>query len=402
MDDKNNVMMTTFLAVLFAVASGLAIGNLYWAQPLLVQIMQDFGLPAASGGLLVTATQIGYAIGILCIVPLGDFLDRKKLISIVMGLSVLALIACAVAPSFMVLALSLFSMGLVTVSGQIILPLAGDLSRPEERGHIVGIVSSGITTGILFSRFASGIIAGLFGWRSVYVIAAILNLSMTLVIIYVLPSIQRKNELDSYRNLILSVFTTFKRYNVLPLIILHTGLIFGLVFNLFWTSLTFLLSVSPYNYTTSQIGLISLAGLAGAASGISLGKLQDKGLSIPALGIFVLTSLLTMIMGYILRDSIIAIIIIAAIFSIVVQGVSVLAQARLFALSDKERSRLNTVFVVSNFIFGAVGSALASLLWSYGGWSSVMIGASIASATAFIIWIISRKSFAAMDDNLTV
>jgi predicted MFS family arabinose efflux permease len=391
--------MSTILAVLFAVSGGLAIGNLYWAQPLLVQIMMDFGLPAANGGLLVTATQIGYAIGILCIVPLGDFLQRKKLITLVMFLAVLTLIACSVAPSFVILALSLFSMGLVTVSGQIILPLAGDLAKAEDRGRIVGIVSSGITTGILFSRFASGIIAGLWGWRSVYVIAAVLNLAMTLIMIYVLPDIPRNNKLLSYNKLIVSVFTTFKRHKVLPLILLHTGLIFGLVFNLFWTSLTFLLSAAPFNYNTFQIGLVSLAGLVAAVAGIGIGKLQDKGLSVPALGVFIILSLVTMMGGFLFSDSILAIVLIAAVFSIAVQGISVLSQARLFALSNEERSRLNTVFVVSNFLFGAVGSALASFLWAQGGWSYVMIGAILISLMALIVWISSRNPFYEVDNN---
>ena len=403
MENKNKkVVMSTALAGLFAIASGLAIGNLYWAQPLLVQIMNSFGLPPASGGLLVTATQIGYAIGILCIVPLGDFLKRKKLIAIVMFLSVITLILCAISPSFIILALSLFSMGVVTVSGQIILPLAGDLSNPNDRGRIVGIVSSGITTGILFSRFASGIIADLWGWRSVYIIAAILNLVMVLIIIWVLPDIQRTNKLNSYKNLILSVFTTFKRHKVLPNILLHTGLIFGLIFNLFWTSLTFLLSGNPFNYNTFEIGLISLAGLTASIFGAGLGKLQDAGLSVPALGIFILMTLLTMILGFVISDSIIVIIIIAAIFSIAVQGISVLSQARLFSLSNDERSRLNTVFVVNNFIFGAIGSALASILWSLGGWSSVMLGTIIISIFALLIWIFSRNSFKEMDKHLEI
>ena len=397
MNSEKAVQMTTFLAGLFAICSGLAIGNLYWAQPLLVQITNGFGLSAASGGLLITATQIGYAIGILFIVPLGDFVRRKRLISIVMALSVIALISCALSPSFIILSLSLFSMGIVTISGQIILPLAGDLSKEEERGHIVGIVSSGITAGILFSRFASGIIAGLWGWRSVYIIAAVLNLIMALVIIYVLPEIPRKNKLESYKGLIFSVFTTFKRHRTLFRILLHSGLIFGLVFNIFWTSLTFLLSAAPYNYNTFQIGLVSLAGLTAAVFGIGLGKLQDKGLSVPALGVFIIISLISMVGGYLFPDSILAIVIIAAVFSVAVQGISVLSQARLFALSNEERSRLNTVFVVNNFLFGAVGSALASFLWSLGGWSYVMMGAILISVIALIVWVSSRKAFREVD-----
>jgi predicted MFS family arabinose efflux permease len=399
MNSEKTVQMTTFLAGLFAICSGLAIGNLYWAQPLLVQITNGFGLSAASGGLLVTATQIGYALGILFLVPLGDFVRRKRLISIVMTLSVIALVACALSPSFIILSLSLFSMGIVTVSGQIILPLAGDLSKEEERGHIVGIVSSGITAGILFSRFVSGIIAGFWGWRSVYIIAAVLNLIMALVIIYVLPEIPRKNKLESYKGLIFSVFTTFKRHKTLVRILLHSGLIFGLVFNIFWTSLTFLLSAEPFNYNTFQIGLVSLAGLVAAVAGIGIGKLQDKGLSVPALGVFIILSLVTMIGGFLFSDSILAIVLIAAVFSIAVQGISVLSQARLFALSNEERSRLNTVFVVSNFLFGAVGSALASFLWAQGGWSYVMIGAILISLMALIVWISSRNPFYEVDNN---
>lgn len=398
--NDNDIVMTKFLAILFAICSGLAIGNLYWAQPLLVQIMDGFGLPAANGGLLVTATQIGYAMGILFILPLGDFVRRKRMIALVMVLSVLALVSCAISPSFIILSLSLFSMGIVTISGQIILPLAGDLSREDERGHIVGIVSSGITTGILFSRFASGIIAGFWGWRSVYVIAAALNLGMVLVMIYVLPEIPAKNKFKSYGKLLASVFTTFKNHRSLPNILLHSGLIFGLIFNIFWTSLTFLLSSEPFNYNTFQIGLVSLAGLAAAVFGVGIGKLQDKGLSIPALGAFIVVCLVSMVCGFAFSDSIVAIVIVAAVLSVAVQGVSVLTQTRLFNLSQGERSRLNTVFVVNNFIFGAVGSALASLLWSLGGWSYVMMAASAVSVAALIVWLFSRSKFKYADESL--
>ena len=398
--NDNEIVMTKFLAILFAICSGLAIGNLYWAQPLLVQIMDGFGLPAANGGLLVTATQIGYAMGILFILPLGDFVRRKRMIALVMVLSVLALVSCAISPSFIILSLSLFSMGIVTISGQIILPLAGDLSREDERGHIVGIVSSGITTGILFSRFASGIIAGFWGWRSVYVIAAALNLGMVLVMIYVLPEIPAKNKFKSYGKLLASVFTTFKNHRSLPNILLHSGLIFGLIFNIFWTSLTFLLSAEPFNYNTFQIGLVSLAGLAAAVFGVGIGKLQDKGLSIPALGAFIVVCLVSMVCGFAFSDSIVAIVIVAAVLSVAVQGVSVLTQTRLFNLSQGERSRLNTVFVVNNFIFGAIGSALASLLWSLGGWSYVMMAASAVSVAALIVWLFSRSKFKYADESL--
>ncbi len=399
MNMETNVKMTTGLAILFAVCSGLAIGNMYWAQPLLVQIMESFGLPGAKGGLLVTATQIGYAIGILLIVPLGDFVKRKRLIAIVMSLSIIALISCIIAPSSTILSLSLFSMGIVTVSGQILIPLTGDLSENENRGQMLGIVSSGITTGIIFSRFMSGIIAGFGGWRFVYVIAAILNLIMIIIMIYVLPDLPRKNKLNSYKGLITSVFTTAKKYEVLPRILLQSGLIFGLIFNIFWTSLTFLLSGSPFNYTTTQIGFVSLAGLVTSLFGVTVGKLQDNGLSIPALGLFILLSLVGTF-TLLLNQSIITVIIVTALISIAVQGVLILSQTRLFTLSNNERSRLNTVFVVNNFIFGAIGSALSSFLWSCGGLQYVMICSIVISIFALLAWFSSRNIYHAMDNKL--
>ena len=216
---------------------------------------------------------------------------------------------------------------------------------------------------------------------------------MVLVMIYVLPDIPEKNKLKSYEKLLFSVFTTFKRHTTLIRILLHSGLLFGLIFNIFWTSLTFLLSEAPFNYNTFQIGLVSLAGLISAACGLYIGKLQDKGLSVPALGAFIVLILITMICSFIFSNSIVAIVIIVAIFSIGVQGITVLSQSRLFALSNDERSRLNTVFVVNNFIFGAIGSALASFLWSFGGWSYVMTGSILISFIALIVWISSRKSF---------
>lgn len=245
----------------------------------------------------------------------------------------------------------------------------------------------------------SGIIAGFGGWRLVYVIAAILNLIMILIMIYVLPDLPRKNKLTSYKKLIFSVFTAAKRYKVLPRILLQSGLILGLIFNIFWTSLTFLLSGSPFNYTTTQIGFVSLTGLVTSLFGVVVGKLQDNGLSIPALGLFIFLSLIGT-STLLLNQSIITVIIVTALISIAVQGVLILSQTRLFSLSNNERSRLNTVFVVNNFIFGAMGSALSSFLWSYGGLQYVMIGSIIISSIGLIAWFSSRTVYYEMDNKL--
>ena len=248
--------ISTSLALLFSATAGLAVGNLYWAQPLLSVIADDFSIPASQGSFLITATQIGYAAGILAIVPLGDVMQRRKLLLSVMIMTVLALTACAFAPSFWILSSALALLGIFTVSGQIILPLSGDLASDETRGKIVGIVSSGITAGILFSRLLSGLVADIWNWRGIYIMAAILNLIMTVIIFYKLPNVPVQSEV-SYRNLITGVFTSLKRYSKMRGILFKQGMIFGITFNLFWTALTFLLSSEPFNYGTFQIGLVS-------------------------------------------------------------------------------------------------------------------------------------------------
>lgn len=382
LNERRNI--STSLALLFSVTAGLAVGNLYWAQPLLSVIANDFSVPESQGSFLVTATQIGYALGILAIVPLGDVMQRRHLLLGVMLATVLALTACAFAPSFLILSGSLALLGVFTVSGQIILPLSGDLATDETRGKIVGIVSSGITAGILFSRFLSGLVADIWDWREIYVMAAVLNLLMTVVIFYKLPDVPVQSK-ENYRNLVIGVFTSLKRYSKMKGILLKQGMIFGIAFNLFWTALTFLLSGEPFNYGTFQIGLVSLAGLTGAIAGAKLGTLQDKGLGDKGILFFIGMSFTSMALATFSGSSVIRIILIAAIFSLAVQGVGVLCQSQLFALSNSERSRLNTAFVVSNFLFSAIGSSLSSFLWNIGNWQAVMLGATFASLVALFI-----------------
>lgn len=382
--NENSQGISTRLAVLLSVAAGLAIGNLYWAQPLLSVIASEFGASASQGGFLVTATQIGYALGILLLVPLGDILERRGLLAGVMLATVLALLSCAAAPSLSLLALALACLGFVTVSGQIIMPLAGDLADVDSRGRIVGIVASGITAGILFSRMLSGLAAQLWGWRAIYMMAAVMNLAMAAIIRWRVPTVPARSHV-AYRELLAGVFTAVKRHPAMRSILLKQGMIFGIAFNLFWTALTFLLSKEPFSYGTFQIGLVSLSGLTGAVAGVKLGKLQDKGLGRQGMGWFIVMSAASMAAAAFMGGSILAIVLVAAVFSLAVQGVGILSQAQLFALSDTERSRLNTAFVVSNFICSAAGSFLAATLWNVGGWQSVTLGAAAASLAAFMV-----------------
>ena len=391
--------VSTFLIIMLAVASGMAVGNLYWAQPLLAQITNSFGIGTAQGGFLIMATQIGYALGLFFIVPLGDVLHRRKLIFTMMILSILALIAVSMAPSFAVLAFSLACLGLVTISGQIIMPLTGDISSPTERGKNVGIISGGITIGILTARTISGLVADIFDWRAIYLFAAAINLILAFIIVRMIPETPDRVKIP-YPSLIRDVFHTLHTTPTLIPLMMIAACSFGIVFNIFWTSITFLLSSEPFGYSTFQIGLVSLTAITGALAAMKVGSLQDRGLGVKATGVFLCITLACIILADIFAESsVVVLVVLAAVYSLGNQSVSILNQSRLFSLNPEKRSRLNTCFVVNNFIFCGIGSTLASVLWNLGGWHAVMTGAAITLIIALAIWGISYKSSEKFDEE---
>lgn len=377
------------LVILLTIAAGLAIGNLYWAQPLLVQIADSLDVAVADSGLLITATQVGYALGILFIVPLGDILPRRKLIATVMGLATLSLLACGSSPTFLILAFALSALGITTVSGQIIVPMARDLADPKEQGHVVGTIAAGIMLGILVARTLSGLVADYLGWRSIYFVATGLNLILMLILWRALPRLGPK-EKASYPKLIGDVFKAVVQYRPLKWILINNGIVFGVVFNLFWTSITYLLSAEPFGFNTFQIGLVSIAGITGAIASFGVGALQDRGWGVPATGAFILVSLGSMVLALFSGTSLVLIIIVAAIYSLGVQGVGILNQTRAMALDPAKSSRLNTIFVFNNFVCGALGSAASGFIWAWAGWLGICIAAIAVLAIAFLSWLISR------------
>jgi predicted MFS family arabinose efflux permease len=389
--------MTRGLTLLFAVAGGAAVGNLYWAQPLLGDIGGTFDVSEATAGLLVTVTQLGYALGIFLIVPLGDVLDRRRLIPAVMALSAVALLASAAAPSFPVLLTALTAVGLTTVAGQLLTPLAGDLSEPEERGRVVGTVASGLLTGILLSRTVSGFVADAFGWRALYVLAAVVVLVLAALLWRRLPR-SAPRERVGYATLLRSVFTVVGAHrSVRATLLLGAGAF--CVFTLFWTSLTFLLSAPPFDYSLSQIGLVGLVGLAGAVTAQQAGRLHDRGWSVPATGLALLLGLVSLGVAALGSTSVVVVLVAVLLLDIAIQAANVLNQTRLFAVDPDARSRLNTAFVTSNFIGGALGSALAGVLWHLGGWGADMAGGAAVTACALVVWTVRRSVLASAADG---
>src|SRR4051794_765956 len=381
--------MTRALTLVFAVAAGAAVGNLYWAQPLPALIGRDLHVSSAHAGLLVTFTQIGYAVGILLIVPLGDVRNRRRLILTVMLCATVALVLCALAPTFGVLLAAITALGLTTVGGQVLLPLAGDLASDHDRGRVVGTVASGVLTGILVSRTVSGLLAGAAGWRSVYALAAVADLLLAIVLYRTIPSLPAKTRLR-YPALIASVATAVRRRRTVRWTLLLSATAFGL-FTMFWTTLTLLLSEPPFDYSATTIGLFGLAGLAGALAAQRAGRLHDRGWSLPATGAaWALVLVAFVIAGRAGHSAVLLLVAIVAL-DIAIQSINILNQTRLFALSADARSRLNTAYVTNNFIGGALGSAAAAALWSAGGWSAVTVAGALASCFALAVWAAGRR-----------
>ena len=372
------------LVLLLAVTCGAAVANLYYAQPLLDVIARDFGVSPGAAGLLVTASQVGYAAGLVLLVPLGDLLDRRRMVARMLLLSAAGLAVAAAAPSFGVLAAAIGVIGITSVVAQVLVPLAGTLAPEHERGKVVGDVMSGLLLGILLARTASGLIAELGGWRTVYVLGALLMLVLSVVLARALPPTPPVTDLR-YGELLRSVGALVRDE---PL--LRRRMVYGAAgmasFSVLWTAIAFLLSDPPYDYGEGTIGLFGLAGLVGAGAAQSAGRLADRGRGHAATGAFLVTIAVAWGLLALGSSSLAALIAGVVLLDLGIQGQHILNQSAIYTLRADARSRVTTAYMANNFLWGALGSAGASLAWSTGGWGAVCAVGGGVAAIALVAW----------------
>ncbi|MFE7507195.1 MFS transporter [Promicromonospora sp. NPDC057488] len=386
---RSRLGMSGGAAFLFALAAGAAVGNLYWSQPILGTIADGFGVTPSTAGLLITLTQIGYAVGVFFLVPLGDLVNRKVMIPASMLLSAVMLGVSALAPSFPVLLVTLALVGASTVSGQLLAPLAGDLATEEQRGRVLGVVASGVLLGIMVARAISGVVTDLIGWRALYAAVAGVMLVLAVTMYRLLPRLAPRARLG-YGALLGSVLRTYARSSTARWLGL-VGAAAMATFTLYWTGLTLLLSGEPFGFSGTQIGLINLVGILGALAAQQVGRLYDRGLAVPAIGAGLVVALVSFVVSGLAPGSIGAVVVSIALYSIGVQAVLVLVQTRFMSIDPASRSRLNTVYVVGNFVGGTIGSALASTLWGLGGWPVVLTAAGVLLVLALLVWAVQRR-----------
>jgi predicted MFS family arabinose efflux permease len=375
------------VVVTMAAATGLSVASNYYAQPLLPLIGHDLHLSAGTAGLLVTVTQLGYAAGLVLLLPLGDLLERRRLTVVLSLLLAAGLLVIAAAPGAAVLFPAAVAVGALSVLAQILVPLAATLADDTSRGRVVGAVMSGLLLGILLARTVAGALAATGTWRAIYAVAAVLVVGQAVALQRVLPVAPSQARLR-YGALLRSVPRLMRDEPVLRLRSALGGLSFG-AFSVLWTSMAFLLAAPPYGYGPAVIGLFGLAGAAGALAASTAGRLADRGRG----GTVTLVSTVLLAACWLPiwagRDGLAGLVVGVVVLDLAVQGVHITNQSEIFRLAPEVRSRVNSAYMTTYFAGGAAGSAASAYAYSAWQWSGVCAVGAAFGAAAALVWTAS-------------
>ena len=350
--------MTRGMVLLFAFCCGAIVANIYYAQPIIGLIAPDIGLTNTMASLIVSLTQIGYALGLFFLVPLGDLLENRRLMIITTVVAIASLLGAAFTAQPNVFLLISLLVGFSSVSVQILIPLAAHLAPEESRGRVVGGIMGGLLLGILLARPVSSVVADHFGWRAMFVIAALLMVAISIVLALTIPKRQPDHS-ASYGQLLGSLWTLLRKQPVLRQRAFYQGCMFA-TFSLFWTAVPLELSRN-HGLSQSQIAIFA-------------GRLADAGHTRIASLLALLFASLSFLPAFIHPAySVIGLAVTGVVLDFCVQMNMVLGQRAVYALDAKSRSRLNALYMTSIFIGGAFGSSVASLVYEQGGWLWIVV-----------------------------
>ncbi|MET7465586.1 MFS transporter [Nonomuraea sp. NPDC005501] len=382
--DRGDGRLPRGLLLLMSAATGLAVAGNYLAHPLLDLIGGELGLSPSLAALVVTAAQLGYGLGLILLVPLGDLVERRRLAVMLYAATSVFLLVSATATSGAALLAGTVLAALTSVGAQVVVPFAATLARPAERGRVVGTVMTGLVLGLLLARTASGALADLGGWRTAYWVQAGLMALMAVLLRVFLPRLRTSAGL-SYPALLRSTLGLLRSE---PVLRWRAGIAAMALasFSVLWTALTFLLAGPAYGWTESAIGLFGLAAAAGALAASVAGRLADRGhvQKITAAGAaLMLASWLPIGLG---GRSLLWLVVGVVVLDLAQQAVLNSNQNVVYALRPEARNRVNSAFMTSYFAGGAAGSALTSLVWAHAGWSGVSVLGAALSAGALALW----------------
>jgi len=364
--------LSTGLTLLFALACGLCVANLYFAQPLIEPIAANLGLHAGLAGLIMTLTQLGYGAGLLFLVPLADVVENRRLIVFAMAGAVIGLLGITLSNSAATFLTASFVVGSCAVAAQVLVPLASHLVPEATRGKVVGNIMSGLLVGIMLARPFSSFVASAFGWRTVFAASAALMALFSLILWRALPK-RRPQASTGYRRTMASLPGIVWRTPLLRRRAVYQGLMFA-GFQAFWTAVPLALA-HEYGLGQAGIALFALAGAAGALTAPWAGRLADRGLTRPATGLAMAALLLSFALGALAvhMRSLAGLVAAGVLLDGAVQICNVLSLRSLYVLAPELRGRLNGLFFCSVFLCAAVASALAAAVYAFHGWNGLSL-----------------------------
>ncbi|MCX4850009.1 MFS transporter [Streptomyces sp. NBC_00893] len=380
------------LVLLMALAAALSCAGNYFAQPLLDIIEGNLHIGVTAAGLIVTAAQAGYALGLILLVPLGDVMDRRRLAVGLFALTAVFLLATAAAPTGPLLIAGTLLTALTSVGAQVVVPFAAALAAPAERGRIVGVVMSGVLLGGLFGRLAAGALSEFGGWRTVYWVNALLMAVMAVLLYQRLPRLPRPGDAAAAMSYVGLLRSTLALLRQEPLLRRRAAIgAFSMAsYSVQLTALTFLLTRPPFGWNAAAIGLFGLVGVIGVV-GMNIGaRLSDRGRVQAVSG--TAAALLTLAWLPLLagESSLLWLTVGVILLNIAQQAGLNSSQNVIYALRPEARNRVNSAFMTLFFMGGAAGAALASVVWSRAGWSGICLLGAVLAAGSLVLWVLER------------
>ncbi|OKJ16230.1 MFS transporter [Kitasatospora sp. CB01950] len=377
------------LVALLAVSTGMTAANLYYAQPLLATLAEVFHIGTATAGALVTATQVGYVVGMLFLVPLGDRIEKRRLVALLLGVTTVAMIVAGTARSFAVLLIASLVSGATSVVAQILVPFAAGLAPDHSRGRIVGRVMAGLLSGILLSRAVSSLVADAAGWRVVYLGSAALTALLALALYRALPRHAATTDLP-YHQVLRSTVRLVRTHPALWKRGLYQAAVFG-SFSAFWTTVSFQLTGPAFGYSETGVGIFALVGAAGALVAPAAGRWADRGLGRPLTGAALLLASASALLAGLGAHRIVLLALAAILLDVAVQTALILGQHVVYRLDPSARARLNSVFIATFFLGGALGSEFGTVAYHAGGWWAVAGLAGVLPLLPLVHWATDRR-----------
>jgi predicted MFS family arabinose efflux permease len=371
------------LIFVLALACGLTVANLYYSQPLLDLIAGAFHVSQGTATVVVTLTQIGYALGLLFLLPLGDLVENRRLTTRLLAGTAAALLLAAISPYFSMFLIFSVLVGVTSVVAQILVPLAAHLAPAEQRGALVGKVMGGLVLGILLARTASSFVADLFGWRAIFFVSAGLMVALAFVLHRMLPS-REPSHAAGYGSLLRTVGDLVRTEPALRRRALCQGLLFG-AFSAFWTAIAYEL-IGEHGFGQVQIAIFALVGAGGATAAPLGGKLADRGYGVIGSGGALLLAALMAVLAAVGHGSVVVLALAGFLLDFAVQAHQVMSQHEIYALRADARARINTVFMTTVFTCGALSSAATGLLHTRFGWTGACVLAAALSVAGLAVW----------------